>query len=167
MAYLIDSNVFLRRVANSDPVRPTTMEALKILRANQEDICFTSQVLAEFWTVCTRPATVRGGYGLSPLQTEQKAKIIERFFRLLPDSLAVHQAWRQLISAQSVLGVEIHDARLVATMQVHQIPHLLTSNVRDIHSLSKHHSHRDAGRNRNRVSSNAGSAAQAKRPNLI
>lgn len=92
MAYLIDSNVFLRLIANSDPARPTTLEALKILRAKQEDLCYTSQVLAEFWTVCTRPATARGGYGLSPAQTERKAKVIERFCRLLPDSLVVHQA---------------------------------------------------------------------------
>ncbi len=131
MPYLIDSNVFLRLIAKDDPARPTILEALRILRVNREELCYTSQVLAEFWTVCTRPATARGGYGLSSLQTERKAKLIERFCRLLPDSLATHQEWRELISTQAVMGVEIHDARLVATMKVHQIDRLLTSNVRD------------------------------------
>ena len=131
MAYLIDTNIFLRLVPKGDPNRTSVLDALRKLRAGGEELHYTMQVLAEFWTVCTRPATVRGGYGLSPPQTEKKARIIERYCRLLPDSLATHQEWRRLIVAHSVMGVEIHDARLVATMNVYGVTHLLTINKDD------------------------------------
>jgi len=42
------------------------------LRDQNEQIFYTTQVQAEFWVVCTRPATARGGYGLSPAKTERK-----------------------------------------------------------------------------------------------
>lgn len=131
MAYLIDTNIFLRLVPKGDPNRTPVLDALRKLRAGGEELHYTTQVLAEFWTVCTRPATVRGGYGLSPAQAEKKARIIERYCRLLPDSLATHQEWRRLIVAHSVMGVEIHDARLVATMNVYGVTHLLTINKAD------------------------------------
>jgi predicted nucleic acid-binding protein len=131
MAYLIDSNVFLRLVPANDPDRVNVLRALAKLRADNEDLFYTSQVLAEFWTVCTRPESARGGYGLSPEETERKAKVIERFCRLAPDGLATHLEWRRLITAHSVMGVEVHDARLVAAMLVHAIPNLLTFNLAD------------------------------------
>lgn len=63
--------------------------------------------------------------------TERKARMIERYCRLLPDSLATHQEWRRLIVAYSVRGVEVHDARLVAAMNVHGISGLLTFDSKD------------------------------------
>src|SRR5882724_3965474 len=131
MAYLIDSNIFLRLVPADDPDRVNVLRALAKLRADNEDLFYTSQVLAEFWTVCTRPASARGGYGLSSAKTERKARVIERFCRLAPDSLTTHLEWRRLITAHSVMGVEVHDARLVAAMMIHAIPNLLTFNLAD------------------------------------
>jgi len=131
MAHLVDTNVFLRLVSRNDPDRNTVLDAFRNLNARNEDLCYTSQILAEFWTVCTRPSTVRGGYGLSPEETERKARMIERYCRLLPDSLATHQEWRRLIVTYSVMGVEVHDARLVASMNVHGIGGLLTFDSKD------------------------------------
>lgn len=131
MAYLLDTNILLRVARKNDPERPTVLAALKKLLARREEFCYTTQVLGEFWNVCTRPVTARGGLGLSVMQTERKARLIERYCRLLPDSLATHQEWRRLIVAHAVKGVAIHDARLVAAMSVHGVPHLLTLNVSD------------------------------------
>lgn len=116
MPYLIDTNVFLRLVPDSDPDRALVLSALRKLRDQNEQIFYTTQVLAEFWAVCTRPATARGGYGLSPAKTERKARMIERFCGLITENLATHQEWRQLIVNLAVQGVVIHDARLVAVL---------------------------------------------------
>ena len=131
MSYLIDTNVFLRLVPRTDPDRPVAFAALQKLAAQGEVLHYTTQVLAEFWVVCTRPAMARGGYGLLSAKTEQKAKMIERYCRLLPDSAATHQEWRRLIVAHSVQGVVIHDARLVAAMNIHNVTHILTFNKAD------------------------------------
>jgi predicted nucleic acid-binding protein len=131
MACLLDTNVLLRVARKNDPERPTVLSALRKLSARGEEFCYTTQVLGEFWNVCTRPHTARGGLGLSVTQTERKAHLIERYCRLLPDSLATHREWRRLIVAHAVAGVAVHDARLVAAMRVHGVNHLLTFNVGD------------------------------------
>jgi predicted nucleic acid-binding protein len=131
MAYLFDTNLFLRLARRNDPQRQLVLDALRRLRSRNEVLCFTPQVLSEFWNVCTRPASARGGLGLSLTETERKARLIERHFRLLPDSLSTFREWRRLVVAHSVMGVEVHDAKLVASMSVYVITNLLTFNVAD------------------------------------
>jgi len=131
MAYLLDTNLFLRLARRNDPQRQLALQALRTLRSRNVVLCFTPQVLSEFWNVCTRPASARGGLGLSLTQTDRKARLIERYFSLLPDSLATFQEWRRLVVTHSVMGVEVHDAKLVASMNVYRITHLLTFNVAD------------------------------------
>lgn len=114
MAYLFDTNLFLRLALRNDPQRQLALEALRRLRSRSEVVCFTPQVLSEFWNVCTRSASARGGLALSLTQTEQKVRLIERRFLLLADSLATFHEWRRLVVTYSVMGVEVHDAKLVA-----------------------------------------------------
>jgi predicted nucleic acid-binding protein len=57
--------------------------------------------------------------------------MVEGEFRLLPDTERVHAEWRRLVVKHSVSGVQVHDARLVAAMLAHGVPHLLTLNDRD------------------------------------
>ena len=70
---------------------------------------------AEFWNVCTRPVAARGGLGLTVAETDRRLRIIERLFPLIPESAAVYHAWRGLLVAHGVQGVQVHDARLVAS----------------------------------------------------
>jgi predicted nucleic acid-binding protein len=94
------------------------------------DLCYTSQNLGEFWNALTRPAD-RNGYGLSPIEANRCARSIESRLRLLSDSLAVHQEWRRLLVDHNVSGVQVHDARLVASMRVHGVRRILTFNTKD------------------------------------
>jgi predicted nucleic acid-binding protein len=107
------------------------------LRTQNEELCYTAQVVNEFWNVCTRPATARGGLELSVDQTERKVCFIERHFVLLPDSLATFQEWRRLAVAYSLSGVAVHDAKLVASMNSHGLTNLLTLNGRDFKRYKK------------------------------
>ena len=129
MAYLFDTNVFIRLAGRNDPLRQVSVDALRKLRSRNEVLCFTPQVMSEFWNVCTRPVAARGGLGLSLAQTNRKARLIERHFVLLPDSLATFQEWRRLLVAHSVMGLAVHDAKLTASMTVHGVTHLLTFNL--------------------------------------
>ena len=126
MPYLVDTNVFLRIVPKTDPDRQTALSALRKLIGMNEELYYTTQVLAEFWTVCTRPTTARGGYGLPVAKTERKARMIERYGQFLPETVAAHHEWRRLITAHGVQGVQVHDTRLVAVMKTYGITHLLT-----------------------------------------
>lgn len=52
-------------------------------------------------------------------------------FPKLPEQPAVYAEWRKLVAQFSVSGLQVHDARLVATMLVHSINHILTVNTDD------------------------------------
>ncbi|HSK71843.1 MAG TPA: type II toxin-antitoxin system VapC family toxin [Pyrinomonadaceae bacterium] len=131
MSYLFDSNNFLRLAEKNSPERQTVLNAVRKLRAKNEILCYTPQVLAEFWNVCTRPPAARGGLGLTLAQTERKVNIIQKYFLLLPDNLTTFYEWRQLVSDYRIMGVTVHDAKIAASMIAHNIQFLVTFNVRD------------------------------------
>jgi predicted nucleic acid-binding protein len=131
MSYLVDTNISVRLAHRHDPLRAVARQAIMTLRSRGESLCYTSQILGEFWNVCTRPATARGGLGMSVARTVRRVRLMEQFLVLLPGTLRVHEEWRRLLEAHAVTGIQVHDARLVAVMHVYQIPHLLTFNTAD------------------------------------
>jgi predicted nucleic acid-binding protein len=80
--------------------------------------------------VCTRPAD-KNGLGLTPIETERQLNQLESILTLLHDSPAVYEQWRKLIAQYEVKGIQVHDARMAAAMQVHGIDRILTYNPRD------------------------------------
>lgn len=133
--YLADTNVLLRLVNSHDPEFPVVRRAVRILKDRGERLGHVPQNLFEFWNVCTRPRG-RNGYGLSPQQTNERIRRIERAFSLWPDNERILPEWRSLVLVHAVLGAQVHDARLVAAMRVHGVGYLLTLNVDDFKRYS-------------------------------
>jgi predicted nucleic acid-binding protein len=129
-ACLLDSNILLRISKSDDPQHPAIVQALKALVGQGVRLCYTSQTLAEFWNASTRPLD-KNGFGLTVAETDRLARVIERDFEFLPDSRDVHDRWRSLLVEHDVRGVQVHDARLAASMYVHGVGQILTINVRD------------------------------------
>lgn len=137
MPYMADTNVLLRFISPSDPNHILVRDAIYSLLLQGEEICYTSQNLAEFWNVCTRPTTARSGFGLSIEQTNRRAQVIERYFTFLPDSEAIHSEWRRLVVDYRVSGVKVHDARIVASMYVYGVTYIITFNLDDFTRYSE------------------------------
>lgn len=133
--YLVDSNVLLRWVKPNHRDYALIVSAADAILRLGGVLCYTSQNVGEFWNACTRPAD-RNGYGLSPNEADRLTRTFEEKLRFLTDSLAVHQEWRRLLVTHSVSGVQVHDARLVAAMQVHGVKHILTFNDHDFSRYS-------------------------------
>lgn len=127
---LLDTNILLRLAKRDSPEFSSIREALRLLDRENNRLCYTSQNLVEFWNVSTRPVE-KNDHGLSIKVADQAARHIENAFQLLPDAEQIHAEWRRLVIVYAVSGVQVHDARLVAAMKVHGIPHLLTLNDRD------------------------------------
>ena len=130
MDILADTNILLRRIHRSDPQHRITQRCLNRLIKEGNRICITSQNLIELWTVCTRP-TDNNGLGLTAAQTERILTRLERSVVRLPDVDNVYPEWRRLVSLHAVAGKKVHDARLVAAMNIHAITHILTFNGDD------------------------------------
>ena len=83
----------------------------------------------------TRPA-VRNGFGLTVTEAEREVRVIETGMTFLPDSETVYREWRRIIVQYGILGVQVHDARLAASMYVRGVNHTLTLNVTDFSRFS-------------------------------
>jgi predicted nucleic acid-binding protein len=131
MPHLADTGILLRLLNRNDPQHAEVRRAIRCLRTHGERLYTATQNAAEFWNVCTRPATARGGLGLTVAETSRRLRVIERLFPVLAESPASYCIWRNIVVQHAVMGVQVHDARLVAVMTVHNLTHLLTLNPGD------------------------------------
>ena len=58
-------------------------------------------------------------------------KNLDSVLIVLHDTPLVYAEWRKLILRHEVKGIQVHDARIAAAMQVHGVARLLTYNPRD------------------------------------
>ena len=93
-------------------------------------MCVCPQNLIELWNVSTRPANVNG-LGLGLIETQKNISRCEAFFRLLPETPTIFPEWKRLVSLHGVAGLKVHDARLVAAMNIHGISSIMTFDVSD------------------------------------
>jgi len=109
----VDTNVLVGAIQTFDPqLREGARSAVKSLFHQGEQLLCFPQNLVEFWNASTRPAKANG-LGLSP---EQAARYVDRFqtlLRLLPETPEIFPTWRKLVLEHRVLGIQVHDARIV------------------------------------------------------
>ena len=130
MIYLVDTNVLLRFSSYGDPRYQIVQDAVYKLKREGQELRTTFQNLSEFWNVSARPID-QNGFGRTPSETDQMLRYLEYFFPLLQDLHAVYPEWKKLVVDYEVSGVQVHDAKLVASMIVHEVKHILTFNVAD------------------------------------
>ena len=128
--YMIDTNVLLHLFRIDDPLHQLIKSTLSDLNGQGTGLYFSLQNIAEFWNVCTRPVE-RNGFGLSIPETNRCVQQIERTMTFLPDTDQVYSTWRQLVIANNVRGVQMHDARLAAIMRAYSLTYILTLNQPD------------------------------------
>jgi hypothetical protein len=68
--------------------------------------------------------------------TERTVRRCESVFQLLPETPDIFPEWKRLVVAHQVSGVKVHDARLVAAMNVHAVPRIITFDVDDFKRYS-------------------------------
>jgi predicted nucleic acid-binding protein len=130
MSVLVDTNVLLRRTQPNHASHAAAVESVAFLLSNGEPVHFTAQNIAEFWNVITRPLA-NNGLGFSVSAAAVEVGKIEQVLMLLPDVAAIYGEWKRLVVRHGVLGSKVHDARLVAAMNVHGVRRILTFNVDD------------------------------------
>jgi predicted nucleic acid-binding protein len=130
MSVLVDTNILLRRIQPDHVHHAMAIDSVARLLAAGEQVYFTLQNISEFWNVITRPIAVNG-LGFSPAFALSEVAKIETVLTLLPDSPAVYEEWKRLVATHAVIGAKVHDARLVAVMNVHGVRRILTFNTGD------------------------------------
>jgi predicted nucleic acid-binding protein len=131
MAYLLDTGILLRLVDVTDQHHEVVRSAVSALGRRQDNLYITTQNLAEFWNVATRPVT-SNGLGASPAVTiNLLERDVEPICAVLIERDSVYTELKRLVTKYNVVGKQVHDARLTAMMLVWQIESILTLNDRD------------------------------------
>ena len=137
MTYLVDTGVLLRAFDRDAAEHKTILQAIRALLNRGEDLAVAVQNLAEFWNVSTRPKDKNGGLELPVETVSRRLRVIERLSTVLSESSASFEEWKRLLTTHRILGVKVHDARLVSVMLVTKVPTVLTLNSRDFQRYSE------------------------------
>lgn len=125
----IDTNILLRTVQQDDPLHASALDALEAIRRDGYEPCIVPQNLVEFYAVATRSID-KNGLGWSSARTREKMEELKTLYTLLPDTPAVHVRWESLVKEHEPTGVQAHDTRIVASLQVHDVSSFLTFNAK-------------------------------------
>jgi predicted nucleic acid-binding protein len=129
MRFLLDTGILLRLVDQRDPWHDAVETAVGTLGNRGDALFITTQNIAEFWNVATRPAA-NNGLELPPaIVANLFSAVIEPTCAVLEERSALE--FRRLLTQYSVVGKQVHDARLVAMMLVWHVDNVLTLNERN------------------------------------
>jgi predicted nucleic acid-binding protein len=127
----VDTNVLVGAIQTFDPeLRATARRAVRSLYSQGEQLICFPQNLVEFWNASTRPAS-GNGLGFAPAQAARYVDRFQTLLRLLPETPEIFPTWRRLVLQHRISGIQVHDARIVAAMTVHQVNKILTFDLDD------------------------------------
>ncbi len=125
----VDTNVLLRAKVVEMDGHAACSALLKRAWEEGTELWISGQVMREFFVQLTHPKTLRVPLTLS--QAIESFQISAPLFRMAEETSAVHTQLIHLLRAYSIAGKQIHDANIVATMQVYDIRTLFTLNTTD------------------------------------
>lgn len=131
MTFLLDTGVILRLADETDLLHQNVGDAVNALIIRGRDLFITTQNIAEFWNVATRPKENNG----KALPPEAVARLFDETIApacgILTESRKTPDEFKRLLVQYNVTGKQVHDARLVAVMLSWKIEHILTLNPRN------------------------------------
>ena len=131
MDVLLDTNILARCIEPAHPHHKLANDAIAALVQRGDRLCLVSQIMYEYFVVCTRPQQANGGLGMSNPDGVAEIKRVQNLFELLPDPPNLFPVWLQLIEQHAVIGKHAHDARIVGALSAGRVPAILTFNARD------------------------------------
>ena len=127
---VLDTNVLL---AASDEARADHAHAtasLNLWPAAGIALYTSGQILREYLAVATRPVS-GNGLGMSQSAAVANVRTLQGRLRLLAEDGKVADQLLEVLDEVQCTGKQVHDANVVATMLVHGIDAIATSNIED------------------------------------
>lgn len=130
----IDTNILVYANLRLSPFYSQAKQQLQSLNEQSYELWISRQVLKEYLSAMTRPSAVTGAIPIASLTED--VRYFSRRFHLAEDGSEVTDRLLLLLEQVAVGGRQIHDANIVATMQVYDIDQLLTHNTNDFARFS-------------------------------
>lgn len=127
-ALFVDTNILVYANVIETPLHGQSLAAINTAHQAGRTIWISRQVIREYLVTMTRPQAFQN----LPKGTvlEQIEQFIERF-QVADDTAVVTGQLVKLMRDFKIGGKQVHDANIVATMQAHGVPALLTHNTKD------------------------------------
>ncbi|MBD6614385.1 type II toxin-antitoxin system VapC family toxin [Komarekiella sp. 'clone 1'] len=131
----IDTNILVYANLALSPFHVQATERLQALAEQGLDLWISRQTLREYLAAMTRRGDLTGKIPVASLVAD--VRYFASYFRLVEDNLLVTERLLVLMEQISIGGKQVHDANIVATMLVYDIPQLLTYNTDDFARFSE------------------------------
>jgi predicted nucleic acid-binding protein len=125
----VDTNVLMYATDSQSPWHARATEVLTQARQQGLTLVISPQVLREYLAAMTRMSLTGKAPPLN--QVLDNVGVFRAEFSVVEDNPLVLDALVELVRTVPVAGKQVHDTNIVATMQVHGVPHLLTHNTAD------------------------------------
>jgi predicted nucleic acid-binding protein len=131
MSFLLDTGILLRFIDENDSQHSLIQTVVGMLGDRNDPLYITTQNIAELWNVATRPIT-NNGLALLPAQVAKLYdEAISPICAVLTEAESQPEVFQRLLKQYDVVGKQVHDARLVASVLTWQIDGILTLNERN------------------------------------
>jgi predicted nucleic acid-binding protein len=130
----LDTNILVYANVSESSFHEAALQKIQNLYDTEIELWVSRQVLREFIVTLTRPQSFTNP---RPITTViERVRFFQTQFRVAEDSPEVTEKLLSLMEEIPIGGKQVHDANIVATMLVYDIPQLLTHNTGDFTRFS-------------------------------
>ncbi len=134
---VLDTNVLLAATDEARQEHEHAVAALNVWPASGLVLYTSGQILREYLVVATRPAD-HNGLGMARQDAIANIRALRARLNVLAEDVKVSNRLLELLDEVECAGKQIHDANVVATMLVHGIDTVVTSNIDDFARFEDH-----------------------------
>jgi len=132
---LVDANVLVYAINADAPQHSSSRALLESASAGLATLYVTSQVLCEFYSIVTNKRRVSAP--LSSGEAVQTLSSLSQVLAVLPTTAQSVDILASLLRRRPVVGGEVFDLQIVATMKANDVLRIYTYNVADFKPFSE------------------------------
>ena len=126
---IVDANVLVYAMDADAPQHAASRALLEAARDSSTTLNVTSQVLCEFSSIVTNARRVPNPR--SPADAIGAISDLLAFLHVLPSPARAVEGWLDLLRRRPVIGGDVFDLQLVATMLTNDVQRIYTFNAKD------------------------------------
>ncbi len=127
--FFLDTNIRVFANVAQAPMHHVALQTIQRYDAAGHELWISRQIVREYLAAVTRPQVFAAPMPMA--RAVARVRYYLTRFRVAEDSADVTERLLYLLEQIPTGGSQVHDANIVATMQVYGIRHLLTHNTAD------------------------------------
>lgn len=130
---IVDTNVLVYALDADAPQHAAARALIETARDGSSTLYVSSQILCEFYSTVTNPRRV--AHPRTPGEALDALSDLISFLHVLPTPAQTVDAWMNLLRERPVIGGDVFDLQIAATMKVNDISRIYTFNGDDFEPI--------------------------------